>query len=189
VGNELPDVIWLDRNADLDRLREADMLVPLDEYIDKYPNIKEWVGESTLNMLRAEDGHVYAIPNWYTTQPNGNTGYVVNDKIYKELGSPKLETTDDLYAYLKQVKEKYPDVIPFEAGQGDGLDVIYSAFGEVHPNLFMSNHFVPDGDKLSSIFTDPVFRDAMVYMNKLYRERLLDQDTLTQTLDQVKEKV
>ncbi|MCJ8007042.1 extracellular solute-binding protein, partial [Lederbergia wuyishanensis] len=40
-----------------------------------------------------------------------------------------------------------------------------------------------------SIFTDPVFRDAMVYMNKLYRERLLDQDTLTQTLDQVKEKV
>ncbi|MCR2822464.1 extracellular solute-binding protein [Lederbergia panacisoli] len=189
VGNDLPDVIWLDRNADLDRLREADMLVPLDEYIEKYPNIKEWVGESTLNMLRAPDGHVYSIPNWYTTQPNGNTGYVVNEKIYKELGSPKLETTDDLYAYLKQVKEKYPDVVPFEAGQGGGLDVLFSAFGEEHPNLFMSNHFVPNGDKLTSIFVDPVFRESMVYMNKLYSERLISQDTLTQTAEQVKEKI
>ncbi|GIN72328.1 hypothetical protein J14TS2_28030 [Bacillus sp. J14TS2] len=189
VGNDLPDVIMLDRNADLDRLREADMLVPLDEYIEKYPNIKEWVGESTLNMLRAEDGHVYGIPNWYTTEPNGNTGYVVNDKIYKELGSPNLETTDDLYAYLQQVKEEYPDVVPFEAGQGGGLDVLYSAFGEEHPNLFMSNHIVPNGDKLESIFTDPVFREAMVYMNKLFSERLISQDTLSQTAEQVKEKI
>ncbi|MBO0991972.1 extracellular solute-binding protein [Bacillus sp. SD088] len=189
VGNDLPDVIMLDRNADLDRLREADMLVPLDEYIEKYPNIKEWVGESTLNMLRAEDGHVYGIPNWYTTEPNGNTGYVVNDKIYKELGSPNLETTDELYAYLQQVKEEYPDVVPFEAGQGGGLDVLYSAFGEEHPNLFMSNHIVPNGDKLESIFTDPVFREAMVYMNKLFSERLISQDTLSQTAEQVKEKI
>ncbi|MBS4200245.1 extracellular solute-binding protein [Bacillus sp. FJAT-49732] len=189
VGNELPDVIWLERDADLDRLREADMLVPLDEYIDKYPNIKEWVGESTLNILRAEDGHIYTIPNWYTTQPNGNTGYVVNEKIYKELGSPKLETTDDLYAYLKQVKEKYPDIIPFEAGQGDGIEVLYSAFGEGHPNNFPGMRAVPNGDKLTSIFADPVYKESMLYISKLYRERLIDQDTLTQTSDQVKEKV
>jgi len=189
VGNELPDVIWLDRNADLDRLREADMLVPLDEYIDKYPNIKEWVGESTLNILRAEDGHIYTIPNWYTTQPNGNTGYVLNDKVYKELGSPKLETTDDLYAYLKQVKEKYPDVVPLELGQGDGIEVLYSAFGEEHPNQFPGMRAVPNGDKLTSIFADPVYKESMVYISKLYRERLIDQDTLTQTSDQVKEKV
>ena len=90
VSNELPDVIWMDRGPDLDRIRDAGMLVPLDEYIDKYPNVKEWVGESTLNMLRAEDGHVYGIPNWYTTQPNGNTGYVVNEKIYKELRLSKI---------------------------------------------------------------------------------------------------
>src|SRR5690606_20527376 len=45
------------------------------------------------------------------------------------------------------------------------------------------------GDKLSSIFTDPVFREAMVYMNKLYSERLISQDTLTQTAEQSKEKI
>ncbi len=136
VANDLPDVIWLDRGPDVDKLREAGMLVPFDDYLDKYPNLKEWAGESTLNMLRAEDGKLYQFPNWYTSQPNGNTGYVVNEKIYKELGEPKLETTDDLYSYLQQVKEKYPNVIPFEPGQGDGLDVLYSAFGEEHPIPF-----------------------------------------------------
>ena len=189
VSGELPDVLWMDRGPDLDRLIENDMLVPLDEYIDKYPNVKEWVGESTLNMLRAKDGHVYSIPNWYTTQPNGNTGYVVNEKIYKELGEPKLETTDDLYAYLKLVKENYPDVIPFEPGQGNGIDVLSSAFGEKHPYTFVGMRAVPSGEKLTSIFTDPVFRESMLYSSKLYRERLISQDALTQSLDEVREKI
>ena len=33
VGNDLPDVIWMDRGSDVDKLREAGMLVPLDDYI------------------------------------------------------------------------------------------------------------------------------------------------------------
>ena len=92
-------------------------------------------------------------------------------------------------AYLQQVKEKYPNVIPFEPGQGDGLDVLYSAFGEEHPNLYIGNRAVPQGDQLTSIFKDPVYRESMQYISRLYRERLISQDVLTQTLDQVKEKV
>ncbi|MEK3889207.1 extracellular solute-binding protein [Bacillus sp. FSL K6-3431] len=191
VANDLPDVIWMDRGPDVEKLREADMLVPLDDYIDKYPNLKKWAGESTLNMLRSSDGKIYQFPNWYTTQPNGNAGYVVNDKIYKELGSPKLETTDDLYSYLKQVKEKYPDVVPFEPSilASSGFDILYSAFGEDHSGMFVGMRAVPQGDKLTSIFTDPVFRESMQYINKLYNEKLISQDALTQTEDQVKEKI
>ncbi|MBS4220781.1 extracellular solute-binding protein [Bacillus sp. FJAT-49711] len=189
VSNELPDVIWMDRGPDVDKLRDAGMLVALDEYIEKYPNLKEWAGESTLNMLRADDGHIYQFPNWYTSQPNGNSGYVVNEKMYKELGSPKLETTEELYAYLKQIKEKYPDIVPYEPGQGDGLDILYSAFGEDHTTAYVGMRAVPQGDKLSSIFTDPVYRESMQYVSKLFREKLISQDALTQTADQVKEKV
>ncbi|MFD2613615.1 extracellular solute-binding protein [Paenibacillus gansuensis] len=189
--NELPDTIWLDRGADVEKLRQAGMLVPLDEYIDKYPNLKKWMGEAAINMLRSEDGKLYQIPNWYTSQPNGNSGYVVNKKIYEELGSPKLETTDDLYTYLKLVSSKYPDVTPFEphlAKDGQGLNVLYSAFLENNKS-FPSIHAVPSGDQLVSIFTDPVFRESMQYTAKLFREKLITQDAMTQTLDQVREKV
>lgn len=192
ASTKLPDVIWLERGSDVEKLRQAGMLVPFDDYLDKYPNLKEWLGDAGINMLRSEDGKLYQFPNWYTNQPNGNTGYVVNKKIYRELGEPKLETTDDLYNYLLQVKEKYPNVVPFEpylAKDGQGLDVLYSAFGENVQSRYISIRGVPNGDKLTSIFKDSVFRESMQYAAKLFREKLMSQDALTQTADQVKEKI
>ncbi|MBO2943538.1 extracellular solute-binding protein [Paenibacillus sp. F411] len=188
----LPDVMWMERGPDVEKLRQAGMLVPFDDYLDKYPNLKEWLGESGLNLLRSEDGKLYQFPNWYTSQPNGNAGYVVNKKIYEELGSPKLETTEDLYNYLKQVKENYPNVVPFEphlAKDGQGLNVLYTAFGENVLNTWVGIRGVPNGDQLTSIFTDPIYRESMQYSAKLFREKLMSQDAMTQTADQVKEKV
>ena len=191
ASGELPDIIWGERGADVERLREAGMLVALDDYVDKYPNLKKWLDSKALNMLRSPDGKLYQFPNWYTNRPNGNAGWVVNKKIYTELGSPKLETTDDLYTYLKMVKEKYPDVIPFEtdlAKDGHGLDQLYSAFKE--NNLSFTRYFaVPDGDKMKSIYKDEGFRESVVFAAKLFREKLITQDAMTQTQDQVKEKM
>jgi len=193
ASNDLPDVIWMDRfSDDMKMLQEAGMLVPFDDYLDKYPNLKQWLGDEGINMLRSPDGKLYQFPNWYTKQPNGNAGYVVNKKIYEELGSPKLETTDDLYAFLKAVKANYPNVIPFEpdlAIDGQGLDVLYSAFGENALNRWLGLRAVPNGDKLTSVFLDPVYRESMQYASKLFREKLMTQDALTQTKDQVKEKI
>lgn len=190
VSGELPDVIWMERGADVEKLRSAGMLVPFDDYLEKYPNLKKWAGGSTLDMLRSPDGKLYQFPNWYTTQPNGNAGYLVNKKIYNELGAPPLETTDDLYAYLKQVKANYPGVVPLEVGQGgSGIEILTSAFGENYPYTFTAMKGVPSGNQLNSLFTDPVFREGIGYANKLYREGLISQDAFTQKLEQVEQKV
>ncbi len=191
ASGKLPDVIWLDKGADVEKLREADMLVPFDDYIDKYPNFKKWVGEKNINMLRSSDGKIYQFPNWYSSQPFGNAGYLVNKKYYEALGSPKLETTDDFYNYLKAVKEKYPTVVPFNpdlAVDGQGLDVIYSAFAEDANLAAIANRAAITGDKLTSIFKDPVYRESMLYNSKLFREKLMSPDAMTQKKDQVKEK-
>ncbi|MRN54690.1 extracellular solute-binding protein [Paenibacillus monticola] len=192
VSGEMPDVIWMERGADVEQLRQAGALVPFDDYLDKYPNLKKWAGEETLNMLRSEDGKLYQFPNWYTTQPNGNTGYLVNKKIYNELGAPSLETTEDLYQYLLQVKQTYPDVVPLEVGQGaEGIDVISSAFAENRPYQYssLSMMAIPNGNELTSVFTDPVFRESLVYANRLFKERLISQDAFTQKLEQVEQKI
>jgi ABC-type glycerol-3-phosphate transport system substrate-binding protein len=192
VSNELPDVIWMERGAEVERLRSEGMLVPFDDYLDKYPNLKKWAGEKTLDMLRSPDGKLYQFPNWYTTQPNGNSGYLVNKKIYEELGSPSLETTDDLYAYLQQVKAKYSDVVPLEVGQGaEGIQILTSAFAENRPYLYSSQNMmaIPSGNELTSVFADPIYRETLQYANKLYRERLISQDAFTQKLEQVEQKI
>ncbi len=191
VSNEFPDVIWGERGADVERLVGAGKLVALDPYLDKYPNLKKWAGMPALNMLRSADGKLYQFPNWYTSAPRGNGGYIVNKEIYSALGSPKLETFDDLYGFLKQVKDKYPNqIVPFEVGiDAQGIDELYSGFADDHPVQFLSQRAVPDGDKLTSIFTDPVFRETMQFASKLFREKLVTQDAFTQKLDQVRQKI
>jgi len=196
-SDDLPDVIWADKNHPImEKLIQEGKVIAYDEYLDKYPNLKTWMGDN-LNMLRSEDGKLYKFPNWYSGNPSGNAGYVINKKIYEELGSPKLETTDDLYNYLVQVKEKYDGkIIPFEphrAVDSQGLGVLYTAFGEgmdaQYTFLHQSVRAVPKGDKLTSLYTDPVFRESAKYISKLFREKLIDQDAFTHTQDMVKEKV
>nr|WP_254450232.1 extracellular solute-binding protein [Cohnella herbarum] len=190
ASKDLPDVMFMDRGPLVEKLRQAGKLVPLDDYLDKYPNLKKYAGEETLNMLRSDDGKLYQFPNWYTSTPMGNGGYMINKTIYKELGSPKLETFDDLYAYLKLVKEKFPDVIPFDIGYGtQGISILYSGFGEDHTAAYTSYGFVPSGDKLTSLFANPAFKETITFASTLFREKLITQDALTQTRDQVVEKL
>ncbi|WBX82027.1 extracellular solute-binding protein [Virgibacillus salarius] len=190
ASNDLPDFIWLDKGTDVERLRKGGALVPLDPYLDKYTNLQEWFGESGINMLRSEDGKLYQYPNWYNAKPFGNAGYVVNKGIYEELGSPPLETTEDLYNYLKQVKENYPNITPFETDvEGQGINVLYSAFAENQSPANIRINAVPEGDKLTSIFTNEEYVESLQYASKLYREGLITQDALTQDRDMVTEKV
>jgi len=195
ADGKLPDVIWGDRGANVERLREAGMLVPLDDYIAKYPNLRKWLNDETINMLRSPDGKLYTFPNWYNDEPYGNAGYLVNKKIHDELGAPSLETTDDLYNYLKMVKEKYGnEIIPFEphlAKDLHGIGLLYTAFEENALYWYLGNQMraIPKGDQLTSVFVDPTFRESQKYVAKLYREGLMTQDAMTQTLDQITEKV
>lgn len=85
VGNELPDIVWTEKGADVERLRQADMLVPLDEYIDKYPNFKKYLTSGHLELLRSPDGKIYQLPNYYTTQPNGNAIMLLIRRFTKSL--------------------------------------------------------------------------------------------------------
>lgn len=193
AGKDLPDLIWFNRGAaEFEMMRKNDMLAPFDEYIDKYPNMKKWVPEELRNMLRSEDGKLYQFPNWYTNKPVGNAGWIINKKIYKELGSPKLETTEDLYSYAKLVKEKYPRVTPIESDlaiDGQLLDVLYSAFEENALNRWVGDRARPKDGVMTSIFNDPTYRESMKFAAKLYREKLMTQDAFSQTRDQVKEKI
>lgn len=202
VSNQLPDNIILDRGKDVERLQKAGKLVAIDPYLEKYPEFVKNVGEETLNMLRSEDGKLYQIPNWYISgkNGNGNAAYLVEKKTYKALGSPKLETWEDLEAYLKQVKEKFPNMVPIDFGETrDGADVqligmLYSGSADDRTPGFISPGSgqifgVPSGSELTSVYKDQGFKDTALYASRLFREGLTSQDLLTQTRDQVLEKL
>ncbi|OXS56499.1 ABC transporter substrate-binding protein [Cohnella sp. CIP 111063] len=195
VSNQLPDAIVLDRGKDVDRLVSAGKLVALDPYLEKYPEFAQTIGEETLNMLRSEDGKLYQVPNWFINgdQGNGNAAYLINRKIHKELGSPQLETWSQLEDYLRQVKEKYPDVVPIDFGEvRDGesqlFGLLYSGSADGRTPMFVGNG-VPQDDKFQSIYEDQGFVDTALFASRLFRDGLTSKDAFTQTRDQVLEKL
>ena len=58
-------------------LYEAEALIPIDEYWEEYPNIRQYMTNEQWDMLRQEDGHIYWIPQFGVT--NGKSSDVIHD--------------------------------------------------------------------------------------------------------------
>ena len=186
VSNDFPDVMTLPRSQ-LARLVENGILVAFDDWLpDSY--FLEAMGEGAINMLRSPDGKLYQYPDWMISgdEGNGNGGWIIQDAVHKALGSPRLETFDDLYAYLRQVRERFPDMIPLAVTQNfSGFRPIFAGFGEgMFQNSLSSLYAVPDGDRLVSVFEHPVFQEAALFTARLFREGLIDQDSFALNRDQ-----
>ena len=62
AGGEYPD--FVDGGSQSVQLYQAGALVALDDYIEKYPNIKELFTEQEWDQLRQDDGHIYWLPQF-----------------------------------------------------------------------------------------------------------------------------
>ena len=80
------------------------------------------------------------------------------------------KTIDDVYTLLKTVKEK-PKYIPLTSA-GDNFLYIKSAFR-------VALDYKDVGGKLEYIWVQPEFKDYLTFMNKLYSEKLLDNEYIT----------
>ena len=59
AGGEYPDLLMAEMQWDSSMRPGA--LVPLDDYLDDYPNIKAYYSDEEWNKLRRDDGHIYWI--------------------------------------------------------------------------------------------------------------------------------
>ena len=62
ASDEYPD--FIDGGDASKQLYDADALVAWDDYIDKYPNIKELYSDEEWDKFRQDDGHIYWIPQF-----------------------------------------------------------------------------------------------------------------------------
>ncbi len=192
AARQLPDVVQLERGQNVEKMVQTGQIIPLSQYMIRHENIKRDLGTSMINMLRSSDGKFYQIPNNAnsTEKTNGDNCWLVNQAIYNELGRPPLGTFDDLYAYLKLVKSRYPDVIPLEIGEEFDIDAfVYAGMQEGASPDDLQLFGYPQNGALLSIFESPIYRQTMIYINQLFREGLIDVDALVQTRDQVVEKI
>lgn len=144
--------------------------------------------------------NLYCLPTgWYSEQAisdpdliKNSAGVAVIEQVYEELGSPDTSTLEGFLDMLRQVKQRYPDMIPAQASRNSGADsdgnvrLIYKLF-----QLFdLSSRYdiTQDGTYIKYIHSEK-FLDLLKFVNTLYNENLIDRAELTDTSETMQAKL
>lgn len=195
MSGDYPDIMWMDRNATLQKYIDADALYSIDELTSKYncPDIMgNYIPQNVIDYLKRPDGKLYLIPNWYNEHGELGVGSSImyREDIYKELGSPELNTLDDYTNFLRKVKESN---ITFDGTVVSPI-ALSGSFGQV---MTMGNFW---GESIANnMYFDEATNSVQFAMrakgayesakwwNTLYREGLADPENLTLESEQVTE--
>lgn len=198
ASGEYPD--FLDWSA---QLQDAGALVPLEDYLDKYPNIKNFWSDIQWNSLKQADGHIYSIPQFGkinqklmdTTQ--SGEAFWIQTRVLKWANYPVVESLDQLFQLLEDYTDANPtmpdgsDVIPFEI-----LSYDWYYFCLENPPQFLDGH-PNDGSVIVNPSTYEVVdynttETAVKYFKKLneeYKKGIVDPEFMTMNHDQFLAKI
>ena len=179
-------------------LVDAGALIPIDEYWDNYPNVKNFLSESDWNKIRAEDGHVYLIPQFGTVNEkdmqtyHNDEAFWIQIRVLEWANYPKINTLDEYFDLIERYIEANPTM-------DDGLENIgYEILSDdwryyclENPPLFLDG-YPNDG----CCFVDPETLTAHNYnttdtakayfkkLNEEYAKGIIDPETFTINYDQ-----
>lgn len=109
ASGEYPDFI-----SGVKELYEADALVAIDEYWEKYPNIYNYLSEEEWDLLRQEDGHIYWMPQFGVVSGTDSelihTGeaFWIQTRVLKWADYPDIRTLDEYFDLLERYVEANP---------------------------------------------------------------------------------
>ncbi|MEF3302354.1 extracellular solute-binding protein [Paenibacillus sp. GYB003] len=181
--NNIPDVLHVTR-ADITNYAGTGIFLNLSPLIDQYaPNFKKRLeAEPEANKLKI-DGSLYGFPIMARKSVAANVGSfpMIRTDILQELNLPTPTTFEELYEVLKAVKKAYPDSYPWTMRSGSqyNLRFLAYAFGSG-----FSIYYEPKQDKYLYGPAHPEFKEAIAYLAKLYKEKLLDPNFTNLTAQQ-----
>jgi len=196
AGGEYPDFIDSD---DMSLLVDAGALIPLDDYIDKYPEFKEkWFTAEEWEKFRQPDGHIYWI-NPFGNTKGDSTATTHNDeafwiqvRVLEWAGYPDIQTMDD---YFKVIE----DYIAANPTMEDGTpNIAYTILCEDWRYFCLENagQFLAGHPNDGSVLVDKATltigdyntsEDTKKYLRKLneeYNKGFVDPESFTQTYDE-----
>lgn len=180
ASSDLPDVVLMDRGGDIvSKYIAAGAIIPLDDLIAKYgPNVKKMYGD-TLKKTRFTDGKNYYLSNWYGAENEPVFGINMRMDWLKQIAPDKAEggkpfTADEFEALLKDFKTKLgkvdgKDVFPMSFN-GENMGAVLGTF----KGMWGMKTYFEDNGTLKYDVKDPKYKDMLMYLNKLYRQGLID---------------
>lgn len=196
AGGEYPD--FIDGNEGTTQLYDAGALVALDDYIDNYPNIKEFLTEEEWDKLRQDDGHIYWIPqfsNIYGEEKattHNDEAFWIQTRVLKWADYPEIHTMDQYFDLIERYNEENPEMedgtanIPYTILCDDWRYFCLenaSQFLDGYPNdgCVMVE---PETLEVIDYNTTPTAKEYFGKLNEEFKKGIVDPESFTQTYDE-----
>lgn len=196
TGGELPDFIC--GGSGQSQLYDADVLVALDDYLDDYPNIKNFFTQQQWDQLRQDDGHIYWIPQFSNIKgeekvcTHNDEAFWIQARVLKWADYPEIRTMDQYFDLIERYNEANPTMedgtenIPYTILCDDWRYFCLEnapQFLDGYPN---DGSCIVDPETLSVIDYNTT-DTAVKYFQKLneeYQKGIVDPESFTQTYDE-----
>lgn len=195
AGGEYPDMI--DGGDGSSQLYDAGALIPLDDYLDKYPNLKNFWSEENWDKVRQPDGHIYWIPQFGNPykkdmSPTPAEAFWIQTRVLKWAGYPEIKTLKEYFKLLEDYHAANPTMedgttnIPYTILCDD-----WRYFCLENPPQFLAG-YPNDG----SVIVDPETKKIVDYntideaeeyfkiLNEEYAKEMIDPEAFTQSYDE-----
>ena len=196
AGGEYPD--FIDGGDGTAQLYDAGALVALDDYIDKYPNIKEFLTEAEWDKLRQDDGHIYWINqfgNIYGEEKattHNDEAFSIQTRVLECAGYPEVHSMDQYIDLIESYNEANPTM---EDGTANIQYTILCddwryfclenapEFLDGYPN---DGSCIVDPETLTIIDynTTPTAKRYFQKLNEEFQKGVVDPESFTQTYDE-----
>lgn len=189
AAGDWSDIIQCETETMESRLLSSGMLLPLNEYWDDYPNLKNARDEATWDLMRYNDGNIYSIG---IDNPNPLSVIAYRKDWLDALGLKVPTTLDEYYETAAAVAKNDPDgngkddTFAFGGYQNvdtSWFDHIFGAFGSL-PNYWR----VRDGHIVNGS-VQPEMKEALIYLNKMYEDGFIDPEFVTDDYKRWQQKV
>ncbi len=196
AGAEYPDFITAATGHS--QMMDAGAYIALDEYWDDYPNVKNYLSEEEWNKVRAEDGHVYIMPqfgiiNGHDTETiHWDEAFWIQVRVLKWAGYPVIKTLDEYFQLIE-------DYIAANPTMEDGTaNIGYTILCEDWRYFCLENApFFLDGyPNDGCVIVDPKTCEVIDYnttdtakryfkkLNEEFKKGIVDPESFTQSYDQ-----
>ena len=196
TGGELPDFIC--GGSGQSQLYDADVLVALDDYLDDYPNIKNFFTQQQWDQLRQDDGHIYWIPQFSNIKgeekvcTHNDEAFWIQARVLKWADYPEIRTMDQYFDLIERYNEANPTM-------EDGTENIpYTILCDDWRYFCIENapQFLDGYPNDGSCIVDPETLTVIDYnttdtavkyfqkLNEEYQKGIVDPESFTQTYDE-----
>jgi len=187
-GGELADIIiGFQTFNDADIMNNLNLFLPLNNLIEDYmPNYAKAMEEmpDLKKIVIFPDGNIYSMSKNMPLRPVSCNQPIINKTWLDNLNLEVPTTLDELYTVLKAFKDEDAngngdpnDEIPISGSKGLSMELL-NPFGITDINGFKL--MVNDDNTLTFYPTSEAYKEGIKWLNKLYSEGIIDQETFTQ---------